>query len=82
MSPDHLCEEGLAHREDIEIPFHVIFLFSNDFAFSLQNTPQCTFLIFWTHNQDSFTDIQIFIGHIPCTALLVFHFVIQSLHRS
>ena len=28
MSPDHLCEEGLAHREDIEIPFHVIFLFS------------------------------------------------------
>ena len=28
MSLDHLCEEGLAHREDIEIPFHVIFLFS------------------------------------------------------
>ena len=28
MSPDHLCEEGLAHREDIQIPFHVIFSFS------------------------------------------------------
>ena len=25
MSPDHLCEEGPAHREDIEIPFHIIF---------------------------------------------------------
>ena len=28
MSPDHLCEEGLAYREDIEIPFHIIFSFS------------------------------------------------------
>ena len=28
MSLDHLYEEGLAHREDIEIPFHVIFSFS------------------------------------------------------
>ena len=28
MSPDHLCEEGPAHREDIKIPFHVIFSFS------------------------------------------------------
>ena len=25
MSLDHLCEEGPAHREDIKIPFHVIF---------------------------------------------------------
>ena len=23
----HLCEEGLTHREDIKIPFHVIFSF-------------------------------------------------------
>ena len=28
MSPDHLCEEGLANREDIEIPFNIIFSFS------------------------------------------------------
>ena len=28
MSLDHLCEEGPAHREDIDITFHVIFLFS------------------------------------------------------
>ena len=28
MSPDHLCEEGLAHREEIEIPFNIIFSFS------------------------------------------------------
>ena len=28
MSLDHPCEEGLAHREGIEIPFHVIFSFS------------------------------------------------------
>ena len=27
MLLDQLCEEGLAHREDIEIPFHVIFSF-------------------------------------------------------
>ena len=27
MSLDHLCEEGPAHREDIKIPFHVIFSF-------------------------------------------------------
>ena len=28
MSPDHLCEEGLAHREEIEIPFNGILFFS------------------------------------------------------
>ena len=27
MSPDHLCEEGPAYREDIEIPFNSIFSF-------------------------------------------------------
>ena len=27
MSPDHLCEEGLAYREDIEIIFNIIFSF-------------------------------------------------------
>ena len=27
MSPDHLCEEGPAYSEDIEIPFHIIFSF-------------------------------------------------------
>ena len=28
MSPDHLCEEGLTHQEEIEIPFNVILFFS------------------------------------------------------
>ena len=28
MSLNHLCEEGPAYREDIEIPFHIIFSFS------------------------------------------------------
>ena len=28
MSPDHLCEEGLAYREDIEIPGNILFSFS------------------------------------------------------
>ena len=28
MSPDHLCEEGPAYREEIEIPFNIIFSFS------------------------------------------------------
>ena len=28
MSLDHLCEEGPAYREDIEIPFHITFSFS------------------------------------------------------
>ena len=28
MSPDHLCEEGLAYREEIEIPFNIILFFS------------------------------------------------------
>ena len=33
MSLDHLCEEGLANREDIEIPFHIIFSFSTILIF-------------------------------------------------
>ena len=33
MSLDHLCEEGPVHREDIKIPFHVIFLFSTILLF-------------------------------------------------
>ena len=28
MSPDHLCEEGLAYRKEIEIPFNIILSFS------------------------------------------------------
>ena len=32
-SLDHLCEEDPAHREDIEIPFHVIFSFSTILVF-------------------------------------------------
>ena len=33
MSPDHLCGKGLAYREDIEIPFHIIFSFSTILIF-------------------------------------------------
>ena len=46
MSLDHLCEEGLAYREDIEIPFHIIFTFSIILIFFIQDTPQWTFLFF------------------------------------
>ena len=28
MLPDHFCEEGLAYREEIEIPFNIILSFS------------------------------------------------------
>ena len=28
MSLDHLCEEGPAHQEEIEIPFNVVLFFS------------------------------------------------------
>ena len=28
MTPDHLCEEGPAHQEEIEIPLNVILFFS------------------------------------------------------
>ena len=34
MSLDHLCEEGLAYREEIEIPFNVILSFSILFIIS------------------------------------------------
>ena len=57
MSLDHLCEEDLAHEEDIEIPFHIIFSFSTILIFSTWDTPQCTFLFFWTDNQDFLMDI-------------------------
>ena len=33
MSRDHLSEEGLAYREDIEIRFHIIFSFSTILIF-------------------------------------------------
>ena len=33
MSLDHLCKEGPADREDIKIPFHVIFSFSTILLF-------------------------------------------------
>ena len=33
MSLDHLCEEGLANREEIDIPFHIIFSFSTILIF-------------------------------------------------
>ena len=33
MSLDHLCGGGLAHREDIKIPFYVIFSFSTILLF-------------------------------------------------
>ena len=33
MSPDHLCEEGPAYREDIEILFHIIFSFLTIYIF-------------------------------------------------
>ena len=58
MSPDHLCEEGLAYREDIEIPFHIIFSFSTILIF-LHGIPLnkhfyffglTTRIFLWTYN--------------------------------
>ena len=45
MSPDHLCEEGPAHTEDIEIPFHVIF-HSQQFVFSMEYNSMQFFYFF------------------------------------
>ena len=48
----------------------------NNFAFSPWNIPHCTFLPFWTDNQDFLMDIHMSIGDMLHAALLVFHFVI------
>ena len=58
MLPDHLCEEGLAYGEDIEIPFHVIFSFSTILIFLYGIHLNRHFYFFglttriflWTHN--------------------------------
>ena len=58
MSPDHLCEEGPSHREDIEIPFHVIFFFSTILLFLYGIHLNAHFYLFgliiriflWTYN--------------------------------
>ena len=41
MSLDHLCEEGPANKEDIEIPFHIIFSFSTFLIFVYQMGRLC-----------------------------------------
>ena len=46
MSPDHLCEEGPANREDIEIPFHIIFSFSTILIFLYGIYPNRHFYFF------------------------------------
>ena len=56
MSLDHLCEEGPAYREDIEIPFHIIFLLHNSDIF-IWNIPQQTILFFQTDNHNLLVDI-------------------------
>ena len=58
MSSDHLCEEGQAYREDIEIPFHIIFTFSTILIFLYGIHPNGDFYFFglttriflWTYN--------------------------------
>ena len=53
---DNLCEEGLAYREDIEIPFNIIFFLHNSDTF-IWDTSQWAFLSFQTDNQDFLVDI-------------------------
>ena len=58
MSLDHLCEEGLAYREDIEIPFNIIFSFSIIliFLYGIHLSGHFYFfrlttrIFLWTHN--------------------------------
>ena len=76
MSLDHLCEEGPAYREDIKIPFHIIFYLLNNFDIFIQDTPQWTFLFFWTDNQDFLVDIQFALQDTQHVVLLVPYFTL------
>ena len=78
MSPDHLCEEGLTHREDIKIPFHVIFSFSTILPF-LYGIHFIAHFYFFGLTIRILTQAYKFVLDIPHAALLVFHFAIQSL---
>ena len=46
MSPDHLCEKGLAYREEIEIPFNIIYSFSIILIFLYKIQPNGHFYLF------------------------------------
>ena len=75
MSSDHLCEEGPAHREDIEIPFYAIFLFSKILIFFNRIHLNAHFYFFGLVIR-IFSHANQFLSDIPCAALLVFHFEI------
>ena len=78
MSPDHLCEEGLAQRENIKSPFHVIFLFSMILIFLYGIHLNAHFYFFgliirilsWTYK---------FLSDIYCI-LLYWYFILQFNH--
>ena len=78
MSPDHPYEEGQAHREDIEIPFHVIFSFSTILLFLYGIHFNAHFYLFgliirilsWTYK---------FLSDIYCI-LLYWYFILQFNH--
>ena len=78
MSPDHLGEEGPAHRQDIKIPFHVVFLFSTILLFLYRIHFNAYFYFFgliiwilsWTYK---------FLSDI-CSILLYWCFILQFNH--
>ena len=77
MSLDHLREEGLAHREDIEIPFQIIFSFSTIliFLYGIHHNTQFFFeltirIFLWTYN---------FLSEIYCV-LFYWYFILRFNH--
>ena len=78
MSPDHICEEGLAHREDIEIPFHVIFSFSTILIFLYGIHLNAHFYFFGLISR-IFSCAYQFLSEIYCV-LLYWYFILQFNH--
>ena len=78
MSPEHLCEEGPAYREDIEIPFHIILSFSTILVFLYRIHLNVHFYLFrlttrifvWTYN---------FLSGIYCM-LFYWYFILHFSH--
>ena len=79
MSPDHLCEEGLAHQEEIEIPFNVTLFFSILLIISTGIHLNGHFYIF---SQDFILDIQVMVQITTHAVLLVFSLTFQLLHQA
>ena len=79
MSPDHLCE-GLAYREEIEIPFNIIFSFSIILIFLCGTHLNGHFYLF-----ELITRIFLWIYHLLSRlhhALLYYYFILHFNHQT